>query len=91
VIARRLRACLEDLQKAMPVAVTSPGGSGTPLAKDTLRKLESLGYVGEGVGGGQPDPDSGNEDPKDFVAVFELCKTGLALMGQRPTSTTRRN
>ncbi len=81
--ARQLRGRLEALQKAMPAAADSPGGAGASLDKDTLRRLESLGYVGGGVGRERLDSDPALEDPKDFVALFERCKTAFVLLAQR--------
>ena len=48
-----------------------------------MERLESLGYVGGDPGRGNAIPQASQEDPKDFVAVFERCKAGYALMGKR--------
>ena len=53
-IAHRLRGRLEERQKAMASAAKPQNGASSPLGKDTLRQLESLGYVGGGMDGGGP-------------------------------------
>ena len=85
-LARRLQAGLEGFRKAMPAAADLPGGSSAAVDKETLQRLESLGYIGGGVVREQSGPDAGQEDPKDFVALFERCKTGFHLMGKRQYS-----
>ena len=81
-IAHRLRGRLEERQQAMASAAKPQDGASAPLDKDTLRQLESLGYVGGGIGGGGPGSDRGQEDPKDFVAIFEHCRNACDLMGR---------
>jgi tetratricopeptide (TPR) repeat protein len=78
--ARRLRGRLEEWQKAMAATAKPPSDVRVPLGKDTLRQLESLGYVGGGTAHGDAGSDLRLEDPKDFVAVFERCKTSCYLL-----------
>jgi tetratricopeptide (TPR) repeat protein len=82
-IARRLRDRLEQWQKTMAARAKPSGGSAVALPKGTIEQLESLGYVGGGVGAADFGADLKLEDPKDFVAVFEHCKAGTELMGKR--------
>jgi arylsulfatase A-like enzyme len=79
-IAHRLRGRLEERRKAMASAAKPQDSASAPLDKDTLRQLESLGYVGSGMDGGGPGSD--REDPKDFVAIFERCRKARNLMGK---------
>ena len=67
----------------MPAAADVPGGSSAAVDKETLQRLESLGYIGGGAVQEPSGPDAGQEDPKDFVALFDRCRTGFRLMGKR--------
>jgi tetratricopeptide (TPR) repeat protein len=82
-VARGLRADLEDLRKRMPAAAGSPGGASALVDQETLRRLESLGYIGGGVDRERLGPDAGQEDPKDFVALFERLKTASQLVREQ--------
>ena len=82
-VARGLRADLEDLRKKMPAAAGSPGGASALVDQETLRRLESLGYIGGGVERERLGPDAGREDPKDFVALFERLKTASQLVREQ--------
>ena len=64
--------------------------AAAPLGQDTLRRLESLGYVGGGTAPGGAGSDLGQEDPKDFVAVFERCKAGCNLLEKHRLAEARK-
>ena len=53
---------------------------------DTLRQLESLGYVSDRMVRGQTGSDVRQDDPKDFVAIFERCKAAAVSDEEAPLS-----
>jgi tetratricopeptide (TPR) repeat protein len=58
-------------------------GRGAPLSPDSIRQLETLGYVGgAGSGAAGSGADLKREDPKDFAPLVERLKAATTLRQQ---------
>ena len=81
---------LDQWQKAMAATAKPQSDTDAALPKDTMQQLESLGYVGGGSGAADSGADLKLEDPKDFVAIFEHCKSATELKGRRAYEEARK-
>lgn len=56
-----------------------------PVDDDHLARLESLGYLGGGVGAASPPTNEAGRDPKDAVADYVLYRKGTDLLSRGGT------
>ncbi len=98
-LARRLRGRLETMTQKMESA--APGRRQSDVDPETVKRLQSLGYVGGGAKPATLALDATLEDPKDFLPTYvrfdkarsafygkhreEAKKALLELIASRPT------
>ena len=81
-IARRLRGRLEERRRRWHRRGTArKQAAGVPLGQDTLRQLESLGYVGGGTARGSGfGPRAGR--PQGFCGGLRTLQGGMQFVGE---------
>jgi arylsulfatase A-like enzyme len=75
---RRARILQDRLKEALEQSVREDTNSGLDLDAESIRRLESLGYVA-GKADGQMGFDQSGDDPKDYIHVFTQFNKALAL------------
>lgn len=88
IVAQRLRERLEALVRKLEASAQT--GDRPAADPDTLKQLESLGYVGGGV---RPAPsmlDGKLEDPKDFLPMFEILHRAQECLQDERVQEARR-
>lgn len=75
-VAERLREKLEASAAEMTAA--APEHGATPADEETVKRLQSLGYVGGGATSSGSEFDPSLEDPKDFAPTFEKLEEANA-------------
>jgi len=79
--AGRARALREALGRL------TGGAEGTmsvgSLDREAMEKLAALGYVGAGAEPGASDPERGQADPKDVIAIFNRLRRANSAVRER--------